>query len=184
MNHIKYTVLGLLVMVALLACNQSTNDNDPQPNPSDDTEAPVISLVASNTNFKSPGTLTLTATATDNEKISKVEFFEGDVLSDIRASTLEPLEDNKIGEATTSPFSLELPITNGRDIVRTFRAKAIDEASNVGSGLAVTVAVNIELGSLSIRAFAINFNGTFQPDIVVTGPTGLKNESPTRRVVS
>ena len=179
MNYIKHTLLSLLVMVALLACNQNTNDTDPEPDPSDDTESPVISLAASETNFRSPGTLTLTATATDNESVSKVEFFEGDVLSDIRLSnsrvlTLEPLQDNKIGEATTEPFTLELPIENGSDIIRTFRARAVDEAGNVGSSLAVTVAVNIELGSLSIRAFAATFNGTFEPDIVVVGPNGFE----------
>jgi sugar lactone lactonase YvrE len=171
--HIKHTVLALLVMVALLACNQSTNNN-PQPNPSDDTEAPVISLAASDTNFRSPGTLILTATAADNEGVSKVEFFEGDVLSDIRASSLEPLQDNKIGEATTEPFTLELPIENGRDIVRTFRARATDETVNVGSSLAVTVAVNIELGSLSIRTFSDGNTVTFIPDILVSGPNGFQ----------
>jgi sugar lactone lactonase YvrE len=174
MNYIKYTVLALLVMVSLLACNQNTNDNDPQPNGSDDTEAPVISLAASETSFRSPGTLTLTATATDNEGVSKVEFFEGDVLSDIRALTLKPLQDNKIGEVTTEPFTLELPIENGRNIIRTFRARATDEAGNVGSSLAVTVDVNIVLASLSLRAFASNFNGSFEPDILIAGPNGFE----------
>jgi sugar lactone lactonase YvrE len=174
MNYIKYTLPALLGMVTLLACNQSTNDNNPQPSLSDDTEAPVISLAASDTNFRSPGRLTLTATATDNKGVRGVEFFEGDVVSDIRASSLELLQDNKIGEATTAPFTLELPIENGRGIVRTFHAKATDEAGNVGSSLAVTVAINIELGTLSVRAFPVNFNGTFQPDILVTGPNGFE----------
>jgi sugar lactone lactonase YvrE len=172
--YIKYTVLALLVMVALLACNQTTNDNDPQPKLSNDTEVPVISLAASDTNFRSPGTLILTATVTDNEGVRGVEFFEGDVLSDIRAPSLEALQDNKIGEATTAPFALELPIENGRDIVRTFRARATDEAGNEGSSLAVTVAINIELGSLSIRTFAGGNTVTFTPEIVVTGPNSFQ----------
>jgi sugar lactone lactonase YvrE len=174
MNYLTYTLPALLMMVALLACNQTTNDNGLQPDLSGDTEAPVVSLAASATNFRSPDTLILTATATDNEGVRGVEFFEGDVLSGVRALDLEPLQENKVGEATTEPFTLELPIENGRGIVRTFHAKATDEAGNVGSSLAVTVAINIELGTLSVRAFPINFNGTFQPDILVTGPNGFE----------
>jgi sugar lactone lactonase YvrE len=174
----NYLLASLLVTLSLLACNQTTNDNDPQPNSSGDTEAPVISLAASATNFRSPGTLTLTATATDNKGVRRVEFFEGDVLAS-GTLMLEPLQENKIGEATTEPFTLELPIENGQDGVRTFRARATDEAGNVGSSLPVTVVINIELGTLSVRAFPLDFNGTFQPDITVTGPNGFE-----RRITS
>jgi sugar lactone lactonase YvrE len=168
----KQLLASLLVALSLIACDQADNNN-PQPNPSDDKEAPVVTLAASDTEFRSPGTLTLTVTASDNEGVSKVEFFEGDVLSDIRALGLEPLAENKIAEDTTEPFTLELAINNGDDIIRTFRAKALDEAGNVGSSLAVTVAIDIELGSLSVF-FSSPFGFTFETDIKVTGPNGFE----------
>ncbi|OJT18181.1 hypothetical protein BO221_42635 [Archangium sp. Cb G35] len=70
------------------------------------------------------GTLTLTASASDNHGVVAVDFFDGETL---------------IGTATWSPFSMSWNSRNGPNGGRTLTARARDAAGNVGSSPPVTV---------------------------------------------
>jgi hypothetical protein len=93
-----------------------------------DTAAPTVSLVAAPTGFTAPGTLTLTATATDNVGVAKVEFFDG---------------STKLGENTTAPFTLETAVTRAQNGTRSYTARAFDAAGNSTTSSAASVTVNI-----------------------------------------
>ena len=89
-----------------------------------DKEAPVVSAGENG----SSGTITFSATATDNVGVSKVEFYVGGVLK---------------GSDETSPYSMALDsktLTNNTSHILV--AKAYDAAGNVGTSTPVTFSVN------------------------------------------
>ena len=97
-------------------------------NASSDTTAPTVSLTAPTVNATLSGTTTLTATATDNVAVTKVEFYEG---------------TNKLGEDATSPYTYDWNTTTATNGVVSLTAKAYDAAANVGTSTpAVSAAVN------------------------------------------
>jgi len=88
-----------------------------------DTSAPVVSAQVSGTS----GTLTFMATATDNNGVTKVEYYVNGALK---------------GSATASPYTfafLSTALTNGS---YSLVAKAYDAAGNVGTSAAVAFTVN------------------------------------------
>ena len=93
-----------------------------------DTTNPTVSLAASNNNLTAAGSVNLTATASDNVGIAKVEFYEGTTL---------------LSTATASPFVHTLSFAASNNGSHTYTAKAFDAAGNVASSNAVTVVVNI-----------------------------------------
>ncbi len=95
-------------------------------NASSDTTAPTVSLTAPTVNATLSGTTTLTATATDNVAVTKVEFYEG---------------TNKLGEDTTSPYTYDWNTTTATNGSHSLTAKAYDAAANNTSSGAVTVTV-------------------------------------------
>lgn len=88
-----------------------------------DTTPPSVS--ASETG--SSGTITLSATASDNVGVSQVDFLVDGVLK---------------GSDATSPYSLSLNSTTLADGAHTLVAKAIDAAGNVGSSSAVSFTIS------------------------------------------
>jgi hypothetical protein len=92
-------------------------------NGSSDATAPTVSASESG----SSGTITLSATASDNVGVTKVEFYVDGVLK---------------GTDTATPFTMTLAsstLTNGS---HSLTAKAYDAAGNVGSSTAVSFSVN------------------------------------------
>lgn len=80
-----------------------------------DTVAPAVQLSVNQTLFTSPGTLTLEATATDDVAVRKVVFArDGEV----------------IGEATESPFTLDVDISTADNGRNSFTATAYDYSGN------------------------------------------------------
>ncbi len=126
------------------------------PNPTPDTTAPTVSLATSSANITAAGSVTLTATATDNIGVSKVEFFEGSTL---------------LGTDTTAPYELVLPAyafaNNG---THTYTAKATDAANNVGASLAVNVVVNIPAPDTTAPTVGL---ATSSPSLTVQGSITL-----------
>ena len=68
-----HAFLFTTLMSVLIACPTST----PNPAPSADTTKPTVSLGTSSTNVTTAGSITLTATASDNVGVTKVEFLDG-----------------------------------------------------------------------------------------------------------
>ena len=90
--------------------------------------APVASLVSSATTVTAAGSITLTATATDNIGVVRVEFYDGTTL---------------LGTDTTSPYTQAVALTAASNGTHSYTARAFDAAANVGISAAVTVTVNI-----------------------------------------
>lgn len=93
-----------------------------------DTTPPIISLAASTVEVLAPGPVTLTATATDDRGLAKVEFYEG---------------DTRLSEDSSAPFVHVLTFTAADNGARRYTAKAIDLRGNetLSAVVAVTVAV-------------------------------------------
>lgn len=120
------TILVSTLMAVLVACPTST----PNPTPTGDTTKPSVSLGTASTNITTAGSITLTATASDNVAVTKVEFFDG-------ANKLG--EDSSAGDGFTQPVTLASS-NNGS---KSYTAKAFDAAGNTQTSAALVVTVAI-----------------------------------------
>lgn len=118
MKQFRKMTFGLLLILA--ACTGGGGD----------TTKPTVSLSPSAINFTAAGTLTLTATASDNVAVTKVEFYDG---------------STKLGEDTTAAdgFTQAVAFTATDNGTKSYTAKAFDAAGNNQTSSAVTVTVNI-----------------------------------------
>lgn len=96
-----------------------------------DTTAPTVALSSSSTSVTSAGTVTLSATASDNVGVARVEFRDGTTL---------------VTTDTSSPFSASVALSSANNGTHTYTAKAFDAAGNSATSAAVTVTVNIATG--------------------------------------
>ncbi|GGS01555.1 Ig-like domain-containing protein [Deinococcus sedimenti] len=95
--------------------------------PTGDTTVPTVSLTASPTTVTAAGNVTLSATASDNVGVTRVEFYQGATL---------------LATDTTAPYSASEAVTSAQNGTRTYTAKAFDAAGNTRSASA-SVTVNI-----------------------------------------
>jgi hypothetical protein len=89
---------------------------------------PVVSLASSATAVTTASTITLTATATDDKGVSKVEFYDGSVL---------------LGTRTAAPYTQAVALTQASNGTHTYTAKAYDTINQSASSAGVNVTVNI-----------------------------------------
>lgn len=101
-----------------------------------DTTAPSTSITAPAGGATVSGTTTVSASASDNVGVSRVEFYAGSSL---------------IGTDTTSPYSVDWNTTGVANGGYSLTTKAYDAAGNVGTSSAVSVTVNNATGSCSIN---------------------------------
>lgn len=94
--------------------------------PPPDTQMPTVSITSPVDNSTVKGTITVSANASDNVAVSKVEFY---VDSQLKATS------------TSSPYSFSLDTTKLTDGSHTIEAKAYDSSGNVRN-VAVTVTVD------------------------------------------
>ena len=95
-----------------------------------DTQPPTVSISspASGTTYTTAQTVTISATASDNVGVTKVEFYDNGVLK---------------GTDTASPYSTAWSISSANNGSHSWTAKAYDAAGNVTTSAAVTLTVNI-----------------------------------------
>ena len=98
-----------------------------------DNTPPTVSLATSSTNVTTAGSIDLIATAADNVKVARVEFFK---------------KGNKIGQLFAAPFTFQAFITQDDNGTADFTAKAFDDATNSGDSNSVPVTVNISVATL------------------------------------
>ena len=121
-------VLTVLVGVGILvtACGDGGGgDNDDTP--------PEVSLASSSQTVTTAGPITLSATASDDVGVVKVEFFR---------------DGTSIGEDTAEPFEQAVNLTQADNGTLSFSAKAFDAAGNEAESNEVTVEVNISVAIL------------------------------------
>lgn len=104
----------------LASCN-----NDPAPSP--DTTAPTVNVTANPTGVTAAGTVSLSANASDNVGVTKVEFYRGSTL---------------IATDTAAPYTASDNVTSAQNGTLTYTAKAYDAAGNTQSA-SQNVTVNI-----------------------------------------
>ena len=95
-----------------------------------DTTPPTVSITspANNTTYTSAQTVIITASASDNVGVTKVEFYDG--------ATLQ-------GTDTASPYTYSWSITSANNGTHTWTAKAYDAAGNSSTSSGVSLTVNI-----------------------------------------
>jgi hypothetical protein len=98
--------------------------------PASDLTAPTVSISSPTIGkaFTSAQTVTITATAADNVGVSKVEFYNGAILT---------------GTATSSPYSNSWSISSKDNGTHVLSCKAYDKAGNTKTSSSVTIAVDI-----------------------------------------
>ena len=89
---------------------------------------PTITLASNASNVTANSTLVLTATVTDTNSITKVEFYKGATL---------------LATDISSPYSTSVPVTSADNGTLNFTAKLTDSASNVITSANCAVVVNI-----------------------------------------
>jgi hypothetical protein len=105
-----------------------------------DTQAPAVSITAPAAGTTVSGTTTVSATASDNVGVTKVEFY---------------LDGSLQSTDTTSPYSWSWNTTSATNGSHSLTAKAYDAAGNVGTSSAVTVTVTNVIASTDISGWTI-----------------------------
>lgn len=108
---------------------------------STDSTPPTVSAGASGTS----GNITLSANATDNVGVSKVEFYVDGALK---------------GTATSTPYSMTLNSTTLTNASHSLVAKAYDAANNVGTSSAVSFTINNPVSDTTPPTVSANESGT------------------------
>lgn len=93
-----------------------------------DTLAPSVILSASSQNIVTPGATTLTAAASDNIGVTRVDFYDGATL---------------LGSRTAAPYTWDINYTSADAGSHSYTARAFDAAANGGSSSALTVVVSL-----------------------------------------
>lgn len=106
---------------------QSTSVSVTVNNPVVDTTPPTVSMTSPASSATVSGTVAVIATATDNVRVTKVEFY---------------LNGSLVSTATGSPYSFSWNTASMANGSYTLSAKAYDAASNVGQSTSVSVTVN------------------------------------------
>jgi hypothetical protein len=93
-----------------------------------DTQAPTVSLASSSVNVTTASTITLTATASDNVGVARVEIYDGATL---------------LATKTATPYTQTVSLTAANNGTHSYTAKAFDAAGNNATSAIVAVVVNI-----------------------------------------
>ncbi len=111
----------------------------------EDSVNPSVNLTTPANGSTLSGSVTLSADASDNIGVSKVEFYAG---------------SSKIGEDTTSPYSISFDTTTIANGSYMIKAKAYDAAGNSAEDADTSVSIDNQIG-----------NDTIVPTVNVTSPT-------------
>ncbi|UQN06810.1 carboxypeptidase-like regulatory domain-containing protein [Deinococcus sp. QL22] len=121
---------ALLLGTLLIGCSPT------DPVPTGDTTPPTVSLSAALAAVAQGASTTLTATATDNVAVTKVEFYNG---------------TTKISEDDTAPYTAVVTVAG----TTTYNAVAYDAAGNKG---AATTSVNVAAGTGLVQGTVVDQN--------------------------
>ncbi len=116
-----------------------------------DTTPPQVAITSpsGNTTFSSAQTVNITATASDDVGVTKVEFYDG--------STLK-------GTDTTAPYTYSWPVSSSNNGTHNFTARAYDAAGNSATSSPVSLAVNIA------APVAVPPSDTTAPTVSISSP--------------
>ncbi|HUP59461.1 MAG TPA: S8 family serine peptidase [Thermoanaerobaculia bacterium] len=122
-----------------------------------DTTAPTTSITSPAAGATVSGTVLVTASASDNVGVTKVEFYLDGVLQ---------------ASDTSSPYEWSWDTTTATNASHSLSSKAYDAAGNVGSSASVSVTVsNSTSGSITLTATGYKVKGVQKADLTWTGAT-------------
>ncbi|PYR46555.1 MAG: hypothetical protein DMF89_21485 [Acidobacteria bacterium] len=123
-----------------------------------DTTPPTVSITspASGATYTTVQTVTLTATASDNVGVARVEFYDGGVLK---------------GTDTTAPYTYAWAFTSANNGTHSWTARAYDAAGNTSLSAPVSLTVNLSASS-----------DTTPPTVSISSPTAGNSYSFTQTV--
>lgn len=151
----KPYALGTALLLGALLAGCSSNPTSP----SGDTSAPQVSLVAAPKTVTVAGNVSLTATATDDVGVTKVEFYEG---------------SSKLGEDASAPYQLSVPVTRTGNGAHTYTATAYDAAGNKTSASdAVNVAIPVGSGSIQGTIVDQNIGAALGGSTITVSSNGI-----------
>ena len=99
----------------------------------------TVTLGCSHHHLTNNTTITLTATATDDHAVARVEFYR----TDIPTTPINNQQLTKIGEDDTPPYELQLAVTTADNGTITFTATATDTTGNTATSEPATLTVDI-----------------------------------------
>jgi hypothetical protein len=117
-----------LLASGLILIGTSCSGKDSSPSDPVDTTPPTVSLTASDAALTADGTVTLVATASDNDRVSSVEFREG---------------ATSLGTASSAPYQLQVDLTATDNGLRSYTAVARDASGNQATSAPAVVDVAI-----------------------------------------
>jgi len=123
-----------------------------------DTTQPVTSLTAPSSGATLSGTVTVSASASDNVSVTRVEFYAGTTL---------------LGTDTTAPYSISWNTASMANSAYSLTSKAYDAAGNVGTSAAVSVTVSNAAGSCAITEQLLLNPGFESGNVSWTATTGV-----------
>ncbi|HKJ68371.1 MAG TPA: Ig-like domain-containing protein, partial [bacterium] len=146
---ISMFTLVILVLFGVWACDESTTEPDGNGNgDQQDMESPTVSVSLSTQADTISGEVTITAEATDNDKVDSVQFF---------------VDDQRITTATSSPYETNWQtITSADSMSHEVYAKAYDPAENSAESSKISRVVVPFMVSLSANVqpiFSANCTG-------------------------
>lgn len=135
LNNVRGPVVALTALGALTlsACSDSSSNGA---GPAKDATPPSISLTSSSELVMEEGDITLTASASDNEDVTVVEFYDGGTM---------------LGSVDSNPFEWTRSYTETDNGMHSHWAVAKDAAGNSAESetLSVIVAINLQPGFLN-----------------------------------
>jgi subtilisin family serine protease len=129
-----------------------------------DSVAPIVSLTTPVSGSTVSGSVTVTASASDNIGVSRVEFYVNGMLVSTR---------------TSAPYSFSWDTRTVASGITTLSAKAYDVAGNIGQSGSVTVTV-----SQALAVPALSSWGILVAVLCLAGMAGATNSSAARRRIS
>ncbi|MFC6663273.1 Ig-like domain-containing protein [Deinococcus multiflagellatus] len=150
---INYDGTGQLTGVNTCTLNGASCSGGTTPPPTGDTTTPTVSLTASPSTVTSAGAVSLSASATDNVGVTKVEFYQGSTL---------------LGTDTSAPYTASETVSSANNGTRTYTAKAFDAAGNTKSASAsvtVNIAGTTPPSPPAGKAIYVGYAGTWQTSV-------------------
>jgi hypothetical protein len=128
------------ILIASVIAGCSGDDPAPPTTPAADTISPMVALVTSTDSVKTSGTLTLTATASDDATVAEIMFYEGSTLLAVKSRSPYAASTAQMEEKV---FTHDIALTSSNNGDHSYHALVKDGGGNTSISDTIEVAVVI-----------------------------------------